>query len=409
MKIDSKSLSPQHLHLEETLDARTQTRLRVLNCIREAGEASRTEIAAALSLSPATVTFVTSSLIAGGLAEECTESDTGDGSRRGRPRVAIRIRGGKHFVAGIKVARDALSILILDFNGEYKNSQTTTLENRRRSPQELVLTIKDAIAEACKSLPEGINSLSGLSIGLAGQVNSLTQDVHWSSSLSERNINLGPLLKEHIPCPTFVENDANLVAKAEHLFGEAKGLDNFLVITIEHGIGLGIVHKGQIFRGERGCGAEFGHTKVVLDGETCQCGQKGCLEAYSSSYAILNKMQKIKGLQKRPGMKDVLAFAEGGDKQTGKMLAEAGDFFGMGLANLINLFDPQSIILSGSQYPFQYLHSERVMQRIRDCVVNVDAPLPPIRVNHWSDMMWAQGATAVGIEKISVIKVKELK
>ena len=90
--------------------------------------------------------------------------------------------------------------------------------------------------------------------------------VHWSSSITERNIDFSHLLSNELPCPAFVDNDANLVAKAEQLFGLGKGLKNFLVVTIEHGVGLGIVLDGKLYRGERGCGAEFGHTKVQLDG-----------------------------------------------------------------------------------------------------------------------------------------------
>lgn len=389
------------------LDARALTRLRVLNCVRAAGEASRTDIAAALKLSPATVTFVTSGLMAGNLIEEVTGQDNSEGGRRGRPRVALRLTKGRFYVAGIKVARETLSILILDFDGTELAQNIVLLTEPCMTAEALVVAIRDGVAATCAKLPGGTENLAGISIGLAGQIESETRFVHWSSSLTTRNVDLGPLLAAHLPCPAFVENDANLVAKAEHLFGEARGLSNFLVVTIEHGIGLGIVWDNMLYRGERGCGAEFGHTKVELRGALCQCGQNGCLEAYVGSYAVLREMQTGAG-EAPETVTAVVEKAAGGDAKAQLVLDRAGEMFAMGLANLINLFDPQRIILSGAQYTFDHLHSEAVMAQIKQSVVNVDAPLPEICVHHWGDPMWARGAAALGIEQVSALRVKEL-
>ncbi|MEM1236908.1 MAG: ROK family transcriptional regulator [Pseudomonadota bacterium] len=385
------------------LDARALTRLRVLNCIRESGEASRTDIAAALRLSPATVTFVTSGLMSGELIEEVSSADNGDSARRGRPRVALQLTKGRSFVAGIKIARETMSVLILDFAGEEVAHRNVQLANPQMEPAALVREIRDGVEAACADIPGAIDSLAGISIGMAGQVDAGAKFVHWSSSLTERNIDLGPLLAEHLPCAAFIENDANLVAKAEQLFGEAKGLRNFLVVTVEYGVGLGIVLDGRLHRGERGCGAEFGHTKVALNGAQCQCGQRGCLEAYVGSYALLARMDGAVATVREL----VQNAAEGHDKAQ-SVLDEAGQMFGLGLSNLINLFDPERIILSGAGHRISHLHSEAVLAQVQSNVVKVDAPLPDIRVHHWDDLMWARGAAAMAIEQVSALKVKEL-
>lgn len=387
------------------LDARALTRLRVLNCIRDAGEASRTDIAAALKLSPATVTFVTSGLMAGNLIEEVTGQDTPDNGRRGRPRVSLRLTKDRYHVAGIKIARETMSVLILDFDGTEIASETLPLPAASMEAEELVLAVKDGVTQACEGLPGGVDALSGISIGMAGQIDAAAAHVHWSSSLNHRNTDLAPLLSKHLPCAAFVENDANLVAKAEQLFGEARGLSNFLVVTIEHGIGLGIVLDGKLYRGERGCGAEFGHTKVALGGAPCQCGQHGCLEAYVGSYAVLRTAMPD---TPTATIADVTEAAANGHEAAQEALHQAGQMFGLGLANLINLFDPECIILAGTQYAFDHLHSPAVWERIKECVVNADAPLPEIRVHNWRDLMWARGAAALGIEQVSALKVKEL-
>ncbi len=408
MKRDSGAQETRLVGEVAGLDARALTRLRVLNCIRDAGEASRTDIAAALRLSPATVTFVTSGLMAGALIEEVTGQDAPDTAKRGRPRVALRLQRGRFHVAGIKIARETMSILLLDFNGTEVKHRAFPLARPQMDPTELMLAIRDGVAEICAELDGGTDNLAGISIGLAGQIDAAAKFVHWSSSLTRRNIDLGPLLAEYLPCAAFVENDANLVAKAEQLFGQARGLQNFLVVTVEHGVGLGIVLGGHLHRGERGCGAEFGHTKVSLDGALCQCGQRGCLEAYVGSYALLRRAEESLGGQGIHKVRTLVDLATSGDAGAQKVLSQAGEVFGLGLSNLINLFDPERIILSGAQHRIAHLHSEAVLEQVRRNVVKVDAPLPDIRVHHWDDQMWARGAAAMGIEQVSALKVKEL-
>lgn len=408
MKQDRGPVQKQRVTEVAGLDARALTRLRVLNCIREAGEASRTDIAAALRLSPATVTFVTSGLMSGSLIEEVTGQEAAENARRGRPRVALRLTPGKHLVAGIKVARNSVSVLVLDFDGTDVANGTFALDNSQMGPEDLVGTIKASVAETCRDVAGGIDSLAGVSIGLAGQIDADARFVHWSSSLTQRNVDLGSLLDAQMTCATFVENDANLVAKAEHLFGEAKGLSNFLVVTVEYGVGLGIVLDGMLHRGQRGCGAEFGHTKVALEGALCQCGQIGCLEAYVGSYALLRDTESFLPASDAGSVAALVAAAERGNTAARAILDKAGRIFGMGLANLINLFDPERIILSGAKHRIAHLHSDDVMKQVARCVVNVDAPLPEIRVHHWGDEMWARGAAALGIEKVSALKIKEL-
>jgi predicted NBD/HSP70 family sugar kinase len=275
-------------------------------------------------------------------------------------------------------------------------------------PEDFVKTVHDSIKAACQASDIATTSLSGISIGIAGFVNAEENFLHWSSSIIGRNIDLGPLLSRELPCPAFIENDANLVAKAEQLFGEGKGLQNFLVVTIEYGVGLGIVLNGKLHRGERGCGAEFGHMKVHLDGAECQCGQHGCLEAYVGDYAMIREAQKADPSVNPDCLADITNAARSGHLTMQNVLDNAGQIFGMGLANLINLFDPECIILSGAQVNFDHLHSEQVFERIRKGVVEIDAPLPEFRIHDWGDQIWAKGAAAYGIEQVSILKIKEL-
>nr|WP_321253861.1 ROK family transcriptional regulator [uncultured Ruegeria sp.] len=391
-----------------SLEQRNATRLRVLEHIRTKGSVSRIDIASALQTSPATVTAATADLISAGLIKETQSEAQLKSGKRGRPRVLLQLDGQSYLVAGLKVARQVISVILVDFQGNEVASHKYALESARMSSTDFVLAIREALEETCGKIDASIGDLAGVSIGVAGLVDARGNFVHWSSSIAERNIDFNRLLSKELSCPAFVDNDANLVAKAEQLFGLGKGLSNFLVVTIEHGVGLGIVLDGKLYRGERGCGAEFGHTKVQLDGALCQCGQRGCLEAYVGDYALIREMTVTGHSNEMKAVSDIHDLADSGDERASSVLARAGQMFGLGVSNLINLFDPECIIVSGTQKSFEHLCSSEVMTRTRSGVVNVDAPLPDIKVHHWGDLMWAKGAAAYGIEQISILKVKEL-
>lgn len=391
-----------------SLDQREVTRLRVLEHIRTKGAISRIDIASELQTSPATVTAATADLISAGMIKETESDGTARASKRGRPRVLLQLDGNFSLVAGLKVARHKISVLLVDFAGAEITSFEHPLTNPCMDPHTFTETVRKSVEGACASIGRSIDDMAGISIGIAGLVDAERNFVHWSSSLTDRNVDFGPLLSGHLPCPAFVENDTNLIAKAEQLFGLGKELKNFLVITVEHGVGMGIVLDGKLHRGERGCGAEFGHTKVQLEGALCQCGQRGCLEAYVGDYALIREANIAGHGNEVQSVADVYANAKSGDARSVSVLDRAGKMFAMGVSNLINLFDPELIILSGAQMKFDYLSSPEVMTRIRQGVADVDAPLPEIKVHHWGDTLFTKGAAAYGIEQVSILKVKEL-
>ncbi len=286
-------------------------------------------------------------------------------------------------------------------------SHEMTLPEPRMATPHFCDTMHTAVSQACEKGGFTINDLSGIGVALAGLVDAKRRFSYWSSSLTDRNVNLGAHLDATMPCPVFLDNDANLVAKAEHLFGEGRNVDDFIVVTIEHGVGMGIVIDGEIYRGTRGCGAEFGHTKVQLEGALCQCGQRGCLEAYVGNYALLREANIMDRETPLGDVATLFKRAQSGDTMARSIFDRAGRMFAMGLANLVNIFDPKLIILAGERLSFDYLHADTVLETMRQSVVQVDAPLPEVRVHAWGDHMWAKGAAAYAIEQVSALSVRE--
>lgn len=388
-------------------DQRESGRQQILDVIRAAESIARIDIAKATGVSPATVTAITAELLAAGLIEEIAP-EVAPGARRGRPRVALRIRGGAHRIAGLKVSHHVISTVITDFVGQELASHEMPLVQGTMPVPELCAQIRRALELTCAQGGFSIEDLSGVGIGMAGMIDAERGFIYWSSSLEERNVAFSAAITAELPCPVFLDNDANLVAKAEHLFGEGRTCDNFIVITIEHGVGMGIVIDRQIYRGTRGCGAEFGHTKVHLEGALCQCGQRGCLEAYVGDYALLREANISSGSDRHRTIASLFQSAENGDAMAKSILDRARRMFAMGLANVVNIFDPSKIILAGARLSFDYLYSDKLIEEMRQWVVQVDAPLPEVIVHDWGDLMWAKGAAAYALEEVTARTVREL-
>lgn len=393
-------------------EQRDAGRLSVLDTIRHAGQIARIDISRATGFSPATVTAITAELLNAGLIEETVPTgkpaDKPVTVRRGRPRVTLKLRGASQRIAGLKVAQAALTVMILDFEGNEIADHVHEMPALRFSAPDLAGQIGAALDGACARAGINPGDLTGIGIGLPGQVDVDQSFVHWSSSLRERNVDLGALVAAKMPCPVFLDNDANLVAKAEQLFGEGRNRDTFLVVTLEHGVGLGVVLGGQLFRGARGCGAEFGHAKVQLDGALCQCGQRGCLEAYVGNYALLREYNNTSGEAMLGDVTQLFEAARAGDALARTVLDRAGRVFAIGLANLINIFDPQMIIVAGPNATNHPICDAAVLEQVARLVVQVDAPDPAIRVRGWDHRMWAKGAAAYAMEQVAALSVRDL-
>ncbi len=398
------------------VDLRENGRQQVLGVIRKAAQIARIDIAEKTGVSPATVTAITAELLDQGLIEEIApDTQRGDGQRgdgrRGRPRVALKIRGQAHTVAGIKVSGHSATVSFLDFEGQTVGSFETPLPTPKMTADQMVAFVCTTLENACQENGLSVADLSGVGLGVAGIIDAPRGFVYWSPTLSQRNLKLRDLLAKSLPLPVFIDNDANLVAKAEQLFGEGQNISDFIVVTIEHGVGMGIVIDGQVYRGTRGCGAEFGHTKVQLNGALCRCGQRGCLEAYVADYALLREASTgaagdNSGLDPNERLTALFNAAKDGDETARLIFQRAGRMFAMGLANIVNIFDPKLIILSGERMQFDFLYADEVLDSIKSMVVQIDAPLPEVRIHKWGDLMWAKGAAAYAMEGVSEIAVR---
>ena len=393
-------------------EQRSSGRRAILSGVRRAGRIARIDLAERTGVSAATVTTITGELIREGLIEEVPRLASKKSAGRGRPRVDLKIQGKAHHVAGMKISSKSISTVISDFEGTVIADDRFMLPQARHSAAGLAECLHRALKGAAHKAGIGLSDLSALGVGLAGIIDAPAGLVHWSPSLERRNVGFRDILSEAVGMPVFLDNDANLVAMAEQYFGLGRDVSDFIVVTIESGVGMGIILKNEVYRGTRGCGAEFGHTKVQLDGALCRCGQRGCLEAYVADYALLREAAIGTGITDGSAtarrVQDLILAARSGDPLADRIIGRARRMFAMGLANVVNIFDPQLIILSGESLQFDYLFADEVIGSMRQSIVQVDVPPPEVVIHKWGDRMWAVGAAAFAIEGVSDMALKRL-
>ncbi|MDX5595178.1 ROK family transcriptional regulator [Pseudovibrio sp. SPO723] len=385
------------------IEQRRQGRVLIFSQLRKSGQLARIDLSKETGLSPATVTTITAEMMEEGLIEEADRAaPTGD-AKRGRPRVELKLSSSSCIVAGIKLSKGVMSSVVVDLAGNTLGSLARTFNPATVEADVLAVSVRELLKDLLAPQGLKIEDLSGVGIGVPGIVNKEEGYVYWSPMLTQRNVPLLERLADHLPVPVFIDNDANLVALAELWFGYGRTFDDFIVVTTEHGVGMGIVIDGKVYRGARGCGAELGHTKIIPDGALCRCGQRGCLEAYVADYALLREaniaMPDLPSNSLESRLDQLYRMAQEGHQEAKSIFWRAGKLLALGLANIINVFAPKLIIVAGEQMRLDYLSSDEFTQEVQRNIVYVEGPRPEIVVHRWGDLMWAKGAAAFALSE----------
>lgn len=388
------------------LDSMRPLRQQVFERVRAAGCIARVQVAKDLCVSPASVTTITSELLEAGLIEEIAlprETDVG----RGRPSVALGVRKDAHLVGGMKLSDRDHSAVIVDFAGNLLAEEVVPREPGPMSLPDMLHAIATMLDRVCAKAGKKRSDLSALGLGLPGFVDNAEGVVLWSSTTDARNVPLAMAAEHYLGLPVSIDNDANLVAMAELWFGAGRSLNNFAVVTFEHGVGMGFVMNHRIYRGSQRLGMELGHTKVQLDGALCRCGQRGCLEAYVADYALAREAATALNWSHNEGqsinvlLESLYGHAKAGDATARSIFHRAGRYLAVGLANVVNLFDPELIILSGERLRFDYLYAEETLAEMNNLAINTGRPRAPIEIHAWGDLLWAQGAAAMALSCVT--------
>lgn len=202
--------------------------------------------------------------------------------------------------------------------------------------------------------------LSGIGIGIPGPVKNQSIVGFFANFPWEKNMNLKEKMETLTGARTLVDNDVNVIAQGEAIFGAAKGHKSSITVALGTGIGGGIFVDGRLISGMTGAGGEIGHMKLVPDGKLCGCGQKGCFEAYASATGMIrealsrlyvNKLnalyEKFQGNYETLEAKDIFEAAAAGDVFSQEIVDYEAEYLAMGIGNLLNIINPEVIVLGG--------------------------------------------------------------
>ena len=365
---------------------RDLNRSAVLGLIGEAPIA-RVEIARQLHLSQATVTDVTRELIDTGLIRVVEQGP----SSGGRPPLLLGIVAGAAQALGVKVAADHLALVRVNLDGEILATDSQPFDPHSDSALDVITNSLAALVPR-----GGAARLLGIGLGVPGVVDGYGNVE--APIFGWHDFPLGSTLRQRLRLPILVDNDVNTLAVAERLYGRGRGLDDFLTVTIGRGVGLGMIIGGDLYRGWLGGAGEFGHITVTVGGPLCECGKRGCLEALVADPALV--LQAVQGGVDLPATEPAAQIAAlrnlagEGDERALSIFARAGATFGRAVAGLVNILNPQLIVISGEgtlAWPyvaeaFETSLREAAFPPLRDAVVEVDP---------WDDAKWARGAAAL--------------
>jgi predicted NBD/HSP70 family sugar kinase len=333
-------------------DLRRRNRAMVIAAVRRSGQPSRTEIASATSLSHSTISAISADLIAEGILAETKGAEPAT-ARRGRPQVGIALNQRAATVIVTVLSLNDLTAAVIDYAGGLVAEEQRRLSTATISREELVSELVAMLRRLTAGRAADGRKPLRIVLALQGITDAAARVMLWSPITPHKDIVFADVLEREFAIPTTVENDCNMMAVALRWRNPARYRDDFLAILLSHGIGMGLVLKGELFTGTQSSGGEFGHMIHRPGGALCRCGRRGCVEAYAGDYAIWrNAQQKSEDSTPEDGVSsaDMRALAErarAADGAEREAYRKAGTAIGYGIGSLFALIDPAPIAFIG--------------------------------------------------------------
>ncbi|MFD0150498.1 ROK family protein [Streptomyces sp. NPDC127132] len=335
---------------------------RVVRAVRMAGSLTQAEIARATGLSAATVSNIVRELKDGGTVEV---TPTSAGGRRAR---SVSLSGDAGIVIGVdfghthlRVAVGNLAHQVLAEEAEPLDVDASAAEGFDRAEQ-----LVNRLIEATGI---GRDKVIGVGLGVPGPIDVSSGTLGSTSILPGwSGINPAEELSGRLGVPVHVDNDANLGALGELVWGSGRGVKDLAYIKVASGVGAGLVIDGRVYRGPGGTAGEIGHITLDESGPVCRCGNRGCLETFTAARYVLPLLQPSHGADLT--MERVVQLARAGDPGCRRVIADVGRHIGSGIANLCNLLNPSRVVLGGDLAEA----GELVLAPIRDSVSRYAIP-----------------------------------
>jgi predicted NBD/HSP70 family sugar kinase len=322
---------------------RRLNRARVINTLREHGMVSRAEIARRTGLSRTTVSSLVSELQSDGLVVEREEPGAAHGEQGGRPPILLAFDASAGAALGIDFGHDHVRVAVADLSSNILAERAAPLDVDHESHEGLDIAIV-LIGEVLDEAGVDRSRVIGAGLGLPGPIND--DGVIGSSAILPAWVGVaaGEEMRRRLDVPVSVDNDANLGALAEYKHGAGRGATHMIFLEVSSGIGAGLILDGRLYRGGGGMAGELGHMLVHNEGAVCRCGNRGCLETAASTGALLDMLRRSHG---ELTLAEMLRLARDGDLGCRRVIADAGRVVGSAAAVVVNLLNPQRLVVGG--------------------------------------------------------------
>ena len=326
---------------------REENRRRVLSFLQRRGALTRAEIARLALLSRSTVSNIVGELLVSELVREVDEPTT---SRRrghsGRPGALVTLNPAAGAAIGVDVDHQQLRVVVANLAHTVlaEAEHPLDIDHDAREAMDIAAQFVDRVIDQAGVKRDRV---IGVGMALPGPIEAVRRKVH-PSSISPSWVGLEDPARElsgRLGLPVYLDNDANLGALAEMLWGAGQGVTEAAYVKVGTGIGAGLVIDGQIYRGRIGTAGEIGHTTMTEDGPVCRCGNRGCLERFAGVPALLESLRGSRGPDLT--MQALFDLALSGDAGSRRVIADAGRLIGIVVANLCNLLNPELVIIGG--------------------------------------------------------------
>ncbi|MBY0124550.1 ROK family protein [Bacillus sp. S/N-304-OC-R1] len=310
----------------------------VLEKIKEKCPLSRAQISDITGLNKATVSTLVSELM-----EEQLVYEIGTGkSSGGRRPVMLYFNKNAGYSIGVDLGVNYLLTVLTNLDGEIIKEEMITI--KEQSFESVLPLLKKSIHLMIDSAPNSPYGVVGIGVGVPGVVDDKGV-ILFAPNLKWRNIHLRDYLMEEFNIPVIIDNEANAGAWAEKQFGIAKNISNMIYVSVGIGIGTGIIIQDSLYKGAAGFSGEMGHISIEMNGKKCGCGNKGCWEMYASENALLTQAKLLLKTEDDIDIFKLLNLAKEGKHSIINLFNEIGEYIGIGLANIVNIFNPENIII----------------------------------------------------------------
>lgn len=383
---------------------RTDNTLALIRSLRAHGAMARVDLAAANQLSSATVTSISGELLERGVVVERPLSTQNLG-HRGRPKTLIALDPNVACVITIKLSINEVRLTVGNFCGDLHYSDTQAIDTLSLTAEALIELLIQHIDGLSQRLAATSGPVASICLAVQGIVSPIRGSIVWSPAFALRNVDVVSPLRARFACPVQLDNDANCISAAITSHPDYMTIPNLAVIMLGYGVGMAIMIDGKPYLGAHGSSAEFGHTKYESNGALCACGKRGCIEAYVSDYALYRDAHTLltlpAGDSAHPSeeqMQALVRLAENDNPIARQIFAKAGQVLGTGIANVLALFNPDQVLITGSGVRAYDQLKPSLDQALNDALVEELIGQTRLTTYSWDHDMTCMGAIQLALK-----------